>query len=128
MALEEARVRFGSLHIFNTDQASQLTIFTFTTVLTGVEIRISKDGRGRYMDNVSFGRLWRSIKCECVYFHAFETVSELWGGLRHWIGYYNADRPLSGLTGLTPREAYGANEMQPLAGLVPPAKTLLFAA
>ena len=53
-------------------------------------MRISMDGRGRWMDNVFIERLWRSLKYECVYLHAFETGSELRAGLTRWIGYYNA--------------------------------------
>lgn len=128
MALEEALARFGSPEIFNTDQGSQFTSFGFTSVLKDANIRISMDGRGRWMDNVFIERLWRSMKYECVYLHAFETGSELRVGLTRWISYYNADRPHSGLAGQTPDEAYGANEMQPLAGLAPPAKTLQLAA
>ena len=128
MALEEALARFGSPEIFNTYQGSQFTSFGFTSVLKDANIRISMDGRGRWMDNVFIERLWRSMKYECVYLHAFETGSELRVGLTRWISYYNADRPHSGLAGQTPDEAYGANEMQPLAGLAPPAKTLQLAA
>ena len=128
MALEEALARFGTPDIFNTDQGSQFTSSAFTAVLKDADIRISMDGRRRWMDNVFIERLWRSLKYECVYLHAFETGSELRVGLTRWIGYYNADRPHSGLAGLTPDEAYGANEMQPLAELAPPAKTLLLAA
>ena len=102
MALEEALARFGSPEIFNTDQGSQFTSFAFTAVLKDAEIRISMDGRGRWMDNVFIERLWHSLKYECVYLHAFETDSELRVGLTRWIGYYNADRPHSGLAGLTP--------------------------
>ncbi len=71
-------------------------------------MRISMDGRGRWMDNVFIERLWRSLKYECVYLHAFETGSELRAGLTRWIGYYNARRPHSALGGLTPDEAYAA--------------------
>ena len=53
-------------------------------------------------------RLWRSLKYECVYLHAFETGSELRAGLLRWIGYYNTRRPHSSLGGLTPNEAYAA--------------------
>ena len=128
MALEEALVRFGTPDIFNTDQGSQFTSFAFTAVLKDAEIRISMDGRGRWMDNVFIERLWRSLKYECVYLHAFETGSELRVGLPRWIGYYNAHRPHSGLAGQTPDEAYGANEMQSGVGLAPPPKTLQLAA
>ena len=78
--------------------------------------------------NVFIERLWRSLKYECVYLHAFETGSELRVGLTRWISYYNADRPHSGLAGRTPNEAYGANEMRSIAGLAPPSETLLLAA
>ncbi|QSR20509.1 hypothetical protein CA833_25650 (plasmid) [Novosphingobium sp. KA1] len=88
-ALEEALARYGRPEIFNTDQGSQFTSFAFTSVLRDAEIRISMDGRGRWMDNVFIERLWRSLKYECVYLHAFETGSELKAGLGRWITYYN---------------------------------------
>ena len=128
MALEEALARFGAPDIFNTDQGSQFSSFAFTAVLKDAEVRISMDGRGRWMDNVFIERLWRSLKYECVYLHAFEPGSELRTGLTRWIGYYNADRPHSALAGLTPDEAYGAHEMRSLAGLAPPVETLQLAA
>jgi len=106
-ALKEALARFGRPEIFNTDQGSQFTSFDFTAVLREAAIRISMDGRGRWMDNVFIERLWRSLKYECVYLNAFETGSELRAGLGRWITYYNAQRPHSGLDGRTPAEAYG---------------------
>ena len=51
-ALEEAIARFGRPEIFNTDQGSQFTSFAFTNTLEGADIRISMDGRGRWMDNI----------------------------------------------------------------------------
>jgi putative transposase len=66
-ALEEALVRFGQPEIFNTDQDSQFTSAVFTSTLTAAGIRISMDGRGRWMDNVFIERLWRSLKYEEVY-------------------------------------------------------------
>jgi putative transposase len=107
-AVEEALARHGKPEIFNTDQGSQFTSPQFTKVLRDAEIRISMDGKGRWMDNVFIERLWRSLKYECVYLHAFETGSELRGGLTQWVGYYNAKRPHSSLDGRTPDEAYAA--------------------
>ena len=72
-ALEEAIARFGKPDIFNTDQGSQFTSFAFTNILKDADIRISMDGRGRWMDNVFIERLWRSLKYECVFLNAFET-------------------------------------------------------
>ena len=111
-AVEEALMRFGSPEIFNTDQGSQFTSPQFTGVLTDAAVRISMDGRGRWMDNVFIERLWRSLKYECVYLHVFETGSELRAGLARWIGYYNARRPHSSLGGQTPNEAYDAIELR----------------
>jgi len=110
-ALEEALGRFGRPEIFNTDQGSQFTSPRFTGMLQHAGVRISMDGRGRWMDNVFIERLWRSLKYECVYLHAFETGSELRAGLSRWISYYNARRPHSTLAGRTPDEAYGASGM-----------------
>jgi putative transposase len=103
-ALEEAVARFGKPEIFNTDQGSQFTSFAFTNTLKDADIRISMDGRGRWMDNVFIERLWRSLK--------YETGSEARTGIGRWIGYYNADRPHSVFGGRTPDEAYAtqANE------------------
>ena len=75
-ALEEALARYGRPEIFNTDQGSQFTSLAFTDVLKAAGIRISMDGRGRWMDNVFIERLWRSLKYECIYLHAFESGSE----------------------------------------------------
>jgi putative transposase len=94
-------------------------------MLKDAEIRIS---RGRWMGNVFIERLWRSLKYECVDLHAFETGSGLRVRLTRWIGYYNADRPHSGLAGLTPDEVYRANENLPLPGHAPSTETLLLAA
>ena len=107
-ALEEAMDLFGRPAIFNSDQGSQFTSPRFTEVLIAAGARISMDGRGRWMDNVFIERLWRSLKYECVYLHAFETGPELRAGLTWWIDYYNGRRPHSGLNGRTPDEAYGA--------------------
>jgi putative transposase len=114
-ALEEALARFGRPEIFNSDQGSQFTSPRFTEVLQQAGVRISMDGRGRWMDNVFIERLWRSLKYECVYLHAFETGSELRAGLANWIGYYNTRRPHSTLAGRTPDEAYGASVTERLA-------------
>jgi putative transposase len=107
-ALEDALASYGRPEIFNSDQGSQFTSPQFTKVLRDAEIRISMDGKGRWMDNVFIERLWRSLKYECIYLHAFETGSELRGGLTQWVGYYNARRPHSSLDGRTPDEAYAA--------------------
>jgi len=67
------------------------------------------------MDNVFIERLWRSLKYECVYLHAFETGSELRAGLAKWTGYCNTRRPHSTSAGRTPDEAYGASVTKRLA-------------
>ena len=106
-ALEDALARYGKPEIFNTDQGSQFTGFEFTTVLKDAQIKISMDGKGRWVDNVFIERLWRSLKYECVYLHAFETGSETRAGIGHWMSYYNTRRPHSSLGRHgTPDEAY----------------------
>lgn len=111
-ALEEAMARHGRPGIFNTDQGSQFTSFAFTTTLKDAGIRISMDGRGRWMDNVFIERLWRSLKYECVFLNAFETGSEARNGIGSWINYYNRRRPHSTFSGRTPDEVYGVAEMK----------------
>ena len=115
-ALEEALAKYGQPEIFNTDQGSQFTSARFTGVLEIKGIKISMDGRGRWMDNVFIERLWRSLKYECIYLHAFETGGELRAGVSTWVGHYNSHRPHSTLCGRTPDEVYYA---RPLPALVP---------
>ena len=107
-ALEEALSRFGRPGIFNTDQGSQFTSPRFTEVLLDTSVRISMDGRGRWMDNVFIERLWRSLKYECIYLNAFETGAETRAGIGRWITYYNRTRPHSALGGRTPEEVHMA--------------------
>jgi len=105
-ALEDAMFRYGKPEIFNTDQGSQFTSDAFTGALKDADIKISMDGKGRWMDNVMIERLWRSLKYECIYLNAYETGSELRQGLKRWIDYYNTNRPHSSLDDRTPDEAY----------------------
>lgn len=105
-ALQDAMAHHGKPEIFNTDQGGQFTSPRFTGILTDAGIKVSMDGRGRWMDNVFIERLWRSLKYECVYLHAFETGGEARAGIGRWIDYYNNQRPHSALGGQTPDEAY----------------------
>jgi putative transposase len=115
-ALEEALCKYGKPEIFNTDQGSQFTSPRFTQVLKQADVKISMDGKGRWMDNLFIERLWRSLKYECVYLHAFETATEARKGIGDWIDFYGAQRPHSALAGLTPDEAFaGAARVQQLA-------------
>jgi putative transposase len=75
-SLEEAMERYGKPEIFNSDQGAQFTSFDFTQKLKDAGIRISMDGKGRWLDNVFVERLWRSLKYECVYLHAWSGGRE----------------------------------------------------
>jgi putative transposase len=101
-ALEEALARFGRPEIFNTDQGSQFTSAAFTGVLASAGIRISMDGRGRWMDNVFIERLWRSLKHEDIYLKGYGDGLEAKAGIAEWIGFYNTGRPHQALNNRTP--------------------------
>jgi len=107
-ALEEAFAKYGQPEIFNTDQGSQFTSDAFTKVLKERHIEISMDGKGSWRDNVFVERLWRSIKYEEVYLHAYESVSQAKAGIARYISFYNARRPHSSLDKQTPDEFYFA--------------------
>ena len=94
-ALKDALARYGPQDIFNSDQGSQFTSTDFTQVLRDAEVKISMDGRGRWIDNRMIERLWRSLKYECVYLNAFETGSEVRRAIGAWLSYYNEKRPHS---------------------------------
>lgn len=105
-AVEEAIARYGKPEIFNTDQGSQFTSDAFTMMLHGHGVAISMDGRGCWRDNVFVERLWRSIKYEEVYLHAYESVSAAKAGVRRYLDFYNGRRPHTALGDRTPDEAY----------------------
>jgi putative transposase len=109
-ALKDALARYGPPEIFNSDQGSQFTSTDFTGVLLDAKVKISMDGRGRWIDNRMIERLWRSLKYECVYLNAFETGSEARIGIGAWISYYNEKRPHSSHGLLTPAEAYDTQD------------------
>lgn len=107
-ALEEALGKYGQPDIFNSDQGSQFTSEAFTAPLLERGVQISMDGRGAWRDNVFVERLWRSIKYEEVYLHAYESVSDAKAGIARYINFYNSRRPHSSLDKKTPNEFYFA--------------------
>ena len=108
-AVQEAINHVGVPEIFNTDQGSQFTSLEFTGLLKAHGIAISMDGRGCWRDNVFVERLWRSIKYEEVYLHAYETVSAAQQGLEQYVTFYNQTRPHRALDGHTPDGVYFDN-------------------
>jgi putative transposase len=105
-ALNEAVHRFGAPGIMNTDQGAQFTSFVWTDRLKRAGTRISMDGKGRCIDNVFIERLWRSLKYECVYLHAWETGSQAKAGIGQWMTFYNHRRPHPSLGGTPPAVFY----------------------
>lgn len=105
-AVEEAMARHGKPDIFNTDQGSQFTSAEFVGLLQRHEIRISMDGKGCWRDNVFVERLWKTVKYEEVYLHAYESVSQARQSLTRYFAFYNQRRPHSSLDGQTPDSVY----------------------
>jgi integrase-like protein len=105
-ALEEALAQNEKPEIFNTDQVSQFTSEAFTRQLKENEIAISMDGKGSWRDNVFVERIWRSIKYEEVYLHAYETVQQARTSIRRYLEFYNTARPHSSLKANTPDQVY----------------------
>lgn len=105
-AISEAIKEFGVPEISNSDQGSQFTSMDFTNLLKEHNIRISMDGKGRWIDNIFIERLWRSLKYECVYLQEFENGLEAKSAISEWIKFYNENRPHSTFNGQTPNEVY----------------------
>jgi putative transposase len=105
-ALREATELYGQPEIFNTDQGVQFTSAAFVDELAGRSVRISMDGKGRYLDNIFIERLWRSLKYEEVYIKAYGSVAEAHRSLGEWLAFYNNVRPHQSLAYRTPREIF----------------------
>jgi putative transposase len=98
--------KYGRPEIFNTDQGSQFTSEVFTDVLIANKIAISMDGKGAWRDNVFVERIWKSVKYEEVYLHAYGSVGVARASLGRYPDFYNRLRPHSSLDRRTPDEAY----------------------
>ena len=109
-ALEEAIAVHGAPEIFNTDQGCQFTSQAFTDVLKAHNVRISMDGKGRWLDNVFVERLWRSLKYEEVYLKAYESVAEARRSIGDYFGYFNSERGHQSLGMATPDEVFYQHE------------------
>jgi putative transposase len=105
-ALREALARFGRPEIFNTDQGSQFTAEAFTSMLRKAGVAISMDGRGRCIDNIFVERVWRSLKYEEVYLHAYDDLVEGRAGIDRYFHFYNFERPHQSLGYQTPDAFY----------------------
>ena len=108
-AVQEAMNKYGKPEIFNTDQGCQFTSLEFTGLLKENGIQISMDGKGCWRDNVFVERLWKSIKYDEVYLHAYDSVSAAKHGLVRYLAFYNQRRPHSSLDRKTPDEFYYEN-------------------
>ena len=106
-ALDEA-LALGRPEIFNTDQGSQFTSREYTGRLEEAGVAVSRDGRGRALDNVFVERLWRSVKYEDIYIKDYERVIDLESGLTAYFRFYDEERPHQSLDYRTPGEVHRA--------------------
>lgn len=105
-ALQEALWRYGKPEIFNTDQGAQFTAAAHISVLRDAGVKISMDGKGRYIDNIFVERLWRSVKYEEVYLHAYDSLQAARDGIGRYFRFYNQQRPHQALGYQTPDAFY----------------------
>lgn len=108
-ALQDALTQ-GTPDIFNTDQGSQFTSEDFVETVLAAGAKMSMDGRGRWVDNVFVERLWRSLKWEEVYLHAYESPREARLSIGHWFDFYNTRRPHQALGYMKPAELHYAEQ------------------
>ena len=120
-ALQEAMDRYSQPEVFNTDQGVQFTSAAFLDELETGGVRISMDGKGRFLDNIFIERLWRSLKYEEVFIKAYVSVAEARSGIGAWLAFYNDERPHQALGYRTPREVC---EAAPACGYVDNASAL----
>ena len=114
-ALDEVLARYGTPEIFNTDQGAQYTSKDWLDRLNATGCRISMDGKGRWVDNVFIERLWRSVKYEEIYLHAYRDGREARQQLTAYFDTYNRSRLHQSLDYRTPDEIYFAGRADHLA-------------
>ena len=111
-ALDEALARFGRPEIFNSDQGCQFTAEDFAKRLLDAGIAISRDGKGRCLDNVFAERLWRSLKYEEVYLKGYDSIAEARREIGVYLDFFNDERPHQGLGYLTPNEVFAGSQFE----------------
>lgn len=104
-ALEDALSK-GRPEIFNTDQGVQFTSNDFTDVLKKHEIKISMDGKGRFMDNIFIERFWRNLKYEKIYLNDYSSIKAAKRDVCEYVDFYNRQRLHQSLEYETPFERY----------------------
>ena len=113
-ALQEAIVRHGRPEIFNTDKGVQFTSAGFLEELESRGIRVSMDGKGRFLDNIFIERLWRSLKYEDVFIKAYGSVAEARQGIGGWLSFYNEERLYQALGYRTPSAVFDGEAHEPV--------------
>ena len=111
--LDEALARTRP-EIFNSDQGAQFTSPRFTERLESAQVRISMDGKGRFLDNIFVERLWRTVKYEEVYLNDYENVWEAESRIGSYFAFYNRERPHQSLGYRTPEQVYRENVVEDL--------------
>jgi putative transposase len=104
--LEAAIRNYGCPEVLNTDQGSQFTSTAFVELVQQHGIQLSMDGKGAWRDNLFVERLWKSVKYEEVYLHAYDSAVEAHQGLARYFTFYNSGRPHAALDGRTPDMVY----------------------
>ncbi len=104
--MPEAALSTGTPAVFNTAPGVQFTARAFTERVERAGSAVSMDGRGRCLDNVFVGRLWRSVKYEDVYIRGYESVPDLERGLAAYVRFYNTERLHQSLDYRTPAEVH----------------------
>ena len=92
-ALDEALARFGRPEIFNSDQGCQFTAEELVQKLLDAGVGVSRDGKGRCLDNVFAERLWRSLKYEEVYLKSYDSIAEARREIGNYLAFFNDERP-----------------------------------
>jgi putative transposase len=111
-AIQEAMAKHGRPEVFNTDQGVQFTSAAFLDELETAGVRISMDGKGRFLDNIFIERLWRSLKYEEVFIKAYASVIEARRGIGGWLCFYNGERPHQALGYRTPCAVFAGEDCE----------------
>jgi len=115
-ALQEALAGYSNPEIVNSDQGCQFTSQGWLTPLETSGIKISMDGKGRFLDNIFVERLWRTVKYEDLYIKRYESVKEVKAGLQEYFKHYNNERLHQSLDYRTPAQVYFQLESPEKAG------------
>ncbi len=87
--VKKAVDEYGAPTILNSDQGSQFTCREYIVYLKSKGIQISRDRKGRALENIFIKKICRTINYQNIYLNPSASGVDLFIGVKKWIEKYH---------------------------------------